>query len=40
MSFCMRPIVAAKSAVKAPTTATTIIACGAMRKNTLQRATM
>ena len=40
MSFWATPIVAAKSAVKAPTTATTIMAFGARRKKTLQRATM
>ena len=40
MSFWARPIVAAKIAVKPPTIATTIIASGARRKSTLQRATM
>ena len=40
MSFCAMPMVAAKSAVNAPTIATTTIACGARRKNTLQRTTM
>ncbi len=40
MSFCAMPMVAANSAVNAPTIATTIIAWGARRKKTLQRATM
>ena len=40
MSVCTRPIVAAKSAVKPPTTATTSIASGDSRNSTLQRATM
>jgi hypothetical protein len=40
MSFCTRPIVAAKSAVNPPMTATTSSASGESRKSTLQRATM
>src|SRR5439155_20293127 len=40
MSFWARPIVAAKIAVAAPTSATTIIATGDRRKRTLERTTM
>ena len=40
MSFCARPMVAAKMAVSPPTTATTSSAVGARAKIGLQRATM
>src|SRR5664279_1983580 len=40
MSFCTRPMVAAKIAVKAPTIATVFIACGASTNNAFERATM
>src|SRR5207245_4601349 len=39
MSFCARPIVAAKIAVAAPTSATTIIATGESRNSTFERTT-
>ena len=39
MSHCLRAIVAANSAVSAPTPATTALDSGAMAKSTLQRAT-
>src|SRR5262245_654604 len=40
MSFCTRPIVAAKMAVTAPVTATTAMAVGDSRNSTLERTTM
>src|SRR5437763_13028675 len=40
MSFCTRPIDAAKIAVTAPVTATTVIAVGERRKSTFERTTM
>ena len=40
MSFCRKPIVAAKSAVNAPTHATTVIAIGDWTKRKLSRATI
>jgi hypothetical protein len=40
MSVCARPIVAAKSAVIAPTVATTPIAVGERRKRMFERTTM
>jgi hypothetical protein len=39
MSYCRSPIVAAKSAVRAPTPATTVLESGAMAKRMLVRAT-
>src|SRR5207247_10224551 len=40
MSFCTRPIEAAKMAVRAPMMATVFIAFGASTKSALERATM
>ena len=40
MSFCAKPIVAAKIAVNAPTQATTSIAVGDRRKSTFERTTI
>ena len=40
MSFCTRPMVAAKIAVSAPMMATVFIALGASTNNALERATM
>ena len=39
MSYCRRPIVAAKSAVSAPMPATTVLETGASANSTLVRAT-
>src|SRR5271166_768563 len=40
MSFCTRPMVAAKIAVSAPTIATVFMACGASTNSAFERATM